>query len=148
MLFRSGIKAKVIAWLTPITDDLSAAIIHDIDLAIPSREHLHAVVEAGKKTQRTPRVHLEIDTGMSRGGALLEWNQLLVDAANAQSSGLIEVIGIWSHFARADEPGHSLNTEQRQRFVSALAEAKELGINPKIAHLSNSAATINDADSH
>ena len=148
LLREAGIKAKVIAWLTPITDDLSAAIIHDIDLAIPSREHLHAVVEAGKKTQRTPRVHLEIDTGMSRGGALLEWNQLLVDAANAQSSGLIEVIGMWSHFARADEPGHSLNTEQRQRFVSALAEAKKLGINPKIAHLSNSAATINDADSH
>ena len=148
LLREAGIKAKVIAWLTPITDDLSAAIIHDIDLAIPSREHLHAVVEAGKKTQRTPRVHLEIDTGMSRGGALLEWNQLLVDAANAQSSGLIEVIGIWSHFARADEPGHSLNTEQRQRFVAALAEAKKLGINPKIAHLSNSAATINDADSH
>ena len=148
LLREAGIKAKIIAWLTPITDDLSAAIIRDIDLAIPSREHLHAVVEAGKKTQRTPRVHLEIDTGMSRGGALLEWNQLLVDAANAQSSGLIEVIGIWSHFARADEPGHSLNTEQRQRFVAALAEAKKLGINPKIAHLSNSAATINDADSH
>ena len=148
ILREAGIKAKVIAWLTPITDDLSAAIIHDIDLAIPSREHLHAVVEAGKKAKRTPRVHLEIDTGMSRGGALLEWNQLLVDAANAQSSGLIEVIGIWSHFARADEPGHSLNTEQRQRFVAALAEAKKLGINPKIAHLSNSAATINDADSH
>ena len=148
LLREAGIKAKIIAWLTPITDDLSAAIIHDIDLAIPSREHLHAVVEAGKKAQRTPRVHLEIDTGMSRGGALLEWNQLLVDAANAQSSGLIEVIGIWSHFARADEPGHSLNTEQRQRFVAALAEAKKLGINPKIAHLSNSAATINDADSH
>lgn len=148
LLREAGIKAKVIAWLTPITDDFNAAIIHDIDLAIPSREHLHVVVEAGKRANRKPRVHLEIDTGMSRGGALLEWNQLLADAANAQSSGLIEVIGIWSHFARADEPGHSMNTEQRQRFVAALAEAKKLGINPKIAHLSNSAATINDADSH
>ena len=148
LLREAGIRAKVIAWLTPTTDDLSAAIIHDIDLAIPSREHLHVVVEAGKRATRKPRVHLEIDTGMSRGGALIEWNQLLVDAANAQSAGLIEVIGIWSHFARADEPGHSLNTEQRQRFVAALAEAKKLGINPKIAHLSNSAATINDADSH
>ena len=148
LLREAGIKVRVIAWLTPITDDLSLAITHDIDLAIPSREHLHAVIEAGKKVKKTPRVHLEIDTGMSRGGALLEWNELLTDVASAQSSGQIEVIGIWSHFARADEPGHQFNSEQRTRFIAGIAEAKKLGITPKIAHLSNSAATINDADSH
>ena len=148
LLRKAGIKTRVIAWLTPITDELSAAITNDIDLAIPSREHLHAVVEAGKRANKKARVHLEIDTGMSRGGALLEWNEMLVDAANAQSSGLIEIVGIWSHFARADEPGHQFNIEQRQRFIAGLKEAKELGINPVITHLSNSAATINDPDSH
>ena len=148
LLRKAGIKTRVIAWLTPITDDLSAAITNDIDLAIPSREHLHAIVEASKRAKKKARVHLEIDTGMSRGGALLEWSEMLVDAANAQSSGLIEIVGIWSHFARADEPGHQFNTEQRQRFIAGLEKAKELGINPEITHLSNSAATINDPDSH
>ena len=148
LLRKAGIKTRVIAWLTPITDDLSAAITNDIDLAIPSREHLHAVVEASKRAKKKARVHLEIDTGMSRGGALLEWSEMLVDAANAQSSGLIEIVGIWSHFARADEPGHQFNIEQRQRFIAGLEKAKALGINPEITHLSNSAATINDPDSH
>ena len=148
LIRKAGIKTRVIAWLTPITDDLSAAITNDIDLAIPSREHLHAIVEASKRAKKKARVHLEIDTGMSRGGALLEWSEMLVDAANAQSSGLIEIVGIWSHFARADEPGHQFNIEQRQRFIAGLEKAKALGINPEITHLSNSAATINDPDSH
>jgi alanine racemase len=148
LLRKAGIKTRVIAWLTPITDDLSAAITNDIDLGIPSCEHLHAVLEASTRAKKKARIHLEIDTGMSRGGALLEWNEMLVDAANAQSSGLIEIVGIWSHFARADEPGHQFNTEQRQRFIAGLEKAKELGINPEITHLSNSAATINDPHSH
>ena len=147
-LREAGIGTPIIAWLTPITDDLGAAVKNDIDVAVPSREHLHAVLEAGDRVNKVPRIHLEIDTGMSRGGALLEWNELLADAATAQASGRVTIVGIWSHFARADEPGHSFNIEQRERFTAALEEAKKLGITPKIVHLSNSAATINDPASH
>jgi len=144
----SGVTAPIIAWLTPISDDFKSAVEKDIDLAIPSLEHLHKVIEAGVTLRKTPRIHLEVDTGMSRGGALLEWSELLQVAAAAQSSRKVKVIGIWSHFARADEPGHSLNREQRERFIASIAEAKAFGIKPEIVHLSNSAATLNDPDSH
>lgn len=147
-LRESGITAPIIAWLTPISDDFKSAVESDIDLAIPSLEHLDAVIEAGVTFRKTPRIHLEVDTGMSRGGALMEWSELLQVAAAAQSSGKVKVIGIWSHFARADEPGHSFNRDQRERFIASIAEAKALGINPEIVHLSNSAATLNDPDSH
>ena len=142
------VKAPVIAWLTPVSDNFVAAIEKEIDIAIPSREHLQAVVAAAHDSKKVARVHLEMDSGMSRGGALLDWNELLVDAANAQSSGMIKIIGMWSHFARADEPGHTFNTEQRNRFLQGVADAREKGITPDFIHLSNSAATINDADSH
>ena len=142
------VKAPIIAWLTPITDDFVAAVKNDIDIAIPSREHLQAVVAAAHKLKKMARIHLEMDTGMSRGGALLDWNELLLDAVDAQSAGKISIVGIWSHFARADEPGHQFNIDQRERFMKGVAAAKEHGINPKIIHLSNSAATINDPDSH
>ena len=144
----NGIRSPIIAWLTPVTDNFSEAIQADIDIAIPSREHLQAVLAAAHETKKVARIHLEMDSGMSRGGALLEWNELLIDAVNAQDSGKISVIGIWSHFARADEPGHEFNTEQRMRFLKGVNDARDKGISPQVIHLSNSAATINDPDSH
>ena len=147
-LRQGGISAPIIAWLTPVTDDFESAINEDIDIAIPSLAHLEAITEAAKSLGKCARVHLEVDTGMSRGGALNEWNELVRNAKACQDSGLIKVIGIWSHFARADEAGHEFNKTQLENFKSAVAEAKSVGITPEVIHLSNSAAAINDADSH
>jgi alanine racemase len=105
-------------------------------------------LEAAEKNKKVPRIHLEVDTGMSRGGALLEWDELILKARTAEENGSLKVIGIWSHFARADEPGHEFNLQQRETFERAVASARSLGINPEVVHLSNSAATINDSDSH
>ena len=147
-LRQGGISAPIIAWLTPITDDFESAINEDIDIAIPSLAHLAAVTSASKSLGKCARVHLEVDTGMSRGGALGEWSELVRSAKAYQDSGLIEVIGIWSHFARADESGHEFNKKQLENFKSAVAEAKSVGTTPQVIHLSNSAAAINDVDSH
>ena len=143
-----GISAPIIAWLTPITDDFESAINEDINIAIPSLAHLEAITSASRSLGKCARVHLEVDTGMSRGGALGEWSELVRSAKTYQNSGLIEVIGIWSHFARADEAGHEFNKKQLENFKGAVAEAKIAGITPQVIHLSNSAAAINDADSH
>ena len=147
-LRQGGINAPIIAWLTPITDDFASAISEDIDIAIPSLAHLEAITSAARSLGKCARVHLEVDTGMSRGGALNEWSELVSSAKAYQDSGLIKVIGIWSHFARADEAGHEFNNKQLENFKSAVAEAKSVGITPEVIHLSNSAAAINDADSH
>jgi alanine racemase len=147
-LRESGINAPILAWLTPITDDFSSALENEIDIAIPSIAHLEVLLEAAEKNKKVPRIHLEVDTGMSRGGALLEWDELIHKARTAEKNGSLKVIGIWSHFARADEPGHEFNLQQRETFERAVASARSLGINPEVVHLSNSAATINDSDSH
>ena len=141
-----GISAPTIAWLTPIHDDFEAAIRNDIDLAIPSLTHLERVNAAANKLGKRARIHLEVDTGMSRGGALREWKAICELANNSVST--LEVIGIWSHFARADEPGHKFNEEQLNNFNLRVAEAKGIGINPKLLHLSNSAATLTNSNSH
>jgi alanine racemase len=148
VLRQGGISAPIIAWLTPITDDFEAAINEDIDIAIASLAHLEAIISASRSLGKCARVHLEVDTGMSRGGALGEWSELVRSAKAYQDSGLIEVIGIWSHFARADESGHEFNKKQLENFKGAVAEAKGVGITPQVIHLSNSAAAINDVDSH
>lgn len=148
MLRESGVSAPILAWLTPVTDDFSLALDKQIDIGIPSVGHLKAVTEAATLTKKIARIHLEVDTGMSRGGALSEWNELIENALTAEKNGQVKIIGIWSHFARADEPGHEFNTQQRIKFISAIESARALGIQPEIVHLSNSAATISDRESH
>jgi alanine racemase len=143
-LRESGIKAPIIAWLTPPNSDFTAAITADIDLSIPSLKHLEVIVAAGKALGKKPRVHIEVDTGMTRGGLLGEWQEFL----SAVKGAGVEVIGLWSHFARADEPGEISNERQLFEFENRLAELRSVGIHPKYLHIANSAAMLNNPESH
>ena len=144
----SGISAPILAWLTPVSDNFESALTKQIDLAVPSIEHLEVIVAAANKVGVTPRIHLEVDTGMSRGGALGEWRALLHATSDLVASNKVKVIGIWSHFARADEPGHDFNEEQVKNFEERIREAEGFGIKPELLHLSNSAATLTNQSAH
>ncbi len=143
-LRESGIKAPIVSWLTPPSADFKKAIELDIDLAIPSLKHLELIVAAGKALGKKPRVHIEVDTGMSRGGLLGEWPEFLIAVAGAD----IDVVGFWSHFARADEPGEIANQNQLIEFEGKLEELIAIGITPKYVHLANSAAILTNSSSH
>lgn len=147
-LRESGVTAPILAWLTPTTDDFAIALKNNIDIGVPSLAHLEIIESVARANNIVARVHLEVDTGMTRGGALYEWDELIVAARKAEQAGYVKVIGVWSHFARADEPGHEFNVLQRNNFVVALDAAKQAGLSPEVVHLSNSAATINDEESH
>ena len=144
LLRKAGIKVPIISWLTPPSSDFKQAIELDIDLAIPSLKHLEVIVAAGKALGKKPRVHIEVDTGMTRGGLLGEWPEFLIAAKGAD----IEVVGFWSHFARADEPDEIANQSQILEFESKLAQLIATGITPKFIHLANSAATLTNPNSH
>ena len=144
LLREAGIKVPIISWLTPPSSDFKQAIELDIDLAIPSLKHLEVIVAAGKALGKKPRVHIEVDTGMTRGGLLGEWPEFLIAAKGAD----VEVVGFWSHFARADEPDEIANQSQILEFESKLAELIATGITPKYIHLANSAATLTNPNSH
>ena len=144
LLRKAGIKVPIISWLTPPSSDFKQAIELDIDLAIPSLKHLEVIVAAGKALGKKPRVHIEVDTGMTRGGLLGEWPEFLIAAKGAE----IEVVGFWSHFARADEPDEIANQSQMLEFESKLAQLIATGITPKYIHLANSAATLTNPNSH
>ena len=74
---------------------------------------------------------------MSRGGFLSEWD--LLEASHLVN---VEIVGIFSHFARADEPDERQNLDQMARFNEMVARVHELGFTNVIRHLSNSAATL------
>ena len=141
----AGITAPIIAWLTPPGSDFEAAIQQNIDLSIPSIDLLHEISEASKQIGKKARVHLEVDTGMTRGGILEEWDEIL---PQLKECGL-EIVGLWTHFARADEPTSDYTDKQLHTFTNRLAELKSAGITPKYIHHSNSAASIRElGDAH
>jgi alanine racemase len=135
-----GITAPILAWLVPPGSDFHLAVERNIDLAASSMIALEEI--SAVKSSRRPRVHLEVDTGMTRGGFLSEW-----DLLGADDLVTVDIVGIFSHFARADEPGEKQNHNQRDRFIDMTKKLNSLGVTDSLHHLSNSAATLKDSDS-
>jgi len=137
-LREAGIQTPILAWLVQPGSDFKKAIELDIELAAASLAALKEISDAS--TTKKARVHLEVDTGMTRGGFLSEWD--LIDTEHVQN---IEIVGIFSHFARADEPGEKQNEDQLQRFKEMVARLHSFGFTNVIRHLSNSAATLKNS---
>ena len=147
-LRKAGILKPIISWLTPLGEDFKSAIDLDIDLGIPSIDLLNEVIKAASLTGKAARIHLEIDTGMSRGGVLSEWDQLIKSVLAGVNLKQLKVIGIWSHFARADEPDELMNQEQLSLFEEKVNQAKAAGIDAQFIHIANSAALFTNKSSH
>ena len=147
-LRNGGISKPIIAWLTPQGEDFKTAINLDIDLSISSIELLTEIAAAGKAVNKVPRVHIELDTGMNRGGFGDELETVISKIASHVKSASIKVIGIWSHFARADEPGSAMNQTQLSRFNSAVEQLKNAGVSSEYLHVANSAASLTNQDAH
>ena len=139
---KAGIAAPLLAWLTPPGADFESAIKNDIDLSISSIQQLQEIYAASLRVGLIARVHLKVDTGMSRSGALDEFPELVSELNRLTSANEIELVGSWSHFACADEPAHPLNAEQIKRFNSALEYMNDENLNPGIRHIANSSAII------
>ena len=147
-LRNSGIKIPIISWLTPLGEDFKAAINLDIDLSISSTELLNEIVLAGKSVKKIPRIHVEVDTGMSRGGVGDDWQLFLNELSKAVAANEINIVGIWSHFARADEPDEVMNKEQLAVFENRIKSASAAGIKAEFIHISNSAASLTNNGAH
>ena len=129
----AGVTAPLLAWLVPPGSNYAAAIDANIDLAVPSLDIFREIVATGKRA----RIHIEVDTGMTRGGFLEEWSEFLKSDFSK-----VEVIGVFSHFARADEVSQKQNQDQLANFNNAIADLAAVGVTPKLKHLANSAATL------
>jgi alanine racemase len=148
-LRRAGITAPVLAWLFAPDAPLHEGVEAGIDLSAASPRLLAEVVAAARQAERPARVHLKVDTGLSRNGATPEaWPALCEAAAKAEADGDIEVVGAWSHLVHADIPDHGTTDRQLDAFIDALVTAKAYGLNPRTRHLANSAATLTRPDTH
>ena len=147
-LRNNGITKPIISWLTPIGEDFKTAINLDIDLSLSSIELLNEIILVGKSINKVPRVHIEIDTGMNRGGFGDDWGLLLPEIVKAVKANEIKAIGIWSHFARADEPNEVMNKTQLDVFTQKVKQLNDAGVSPEFIHIANSAASLSNEAAH
>ncbi len=147
VLREAGDTGNLLCWLASPGADFAGAIEHGVQVTASSTEQLDEILAA--RVNVRPRVQLKVDTGLSRNGAYGgQWPALLEVAATAQASGSIEVTGIWSHLACADEPEHPANDSQERAFREAVATAAAAGIETQFNHLANSAATLTRPSVH
>src|SRR5690242_18899500 len=77
--------------------DVLAAIRADVDVSVSNTWQLAIVADAAREADRVARVHLKVDTGLSRNGAYpTEWPGLVKAAAETET---VAAVGVWSHFA-------------------------------------------------
>ena len=142
----AGIEVPLIAWLTPPHDDFESALNLNIDLSVSSIQLFQEILSEAQRLRKMPRIHIEVDTGMRRGGVLDEWKEFLCFAVEHKSSYILS--GFWSHFARADELESEFSEHQENEFLRKLAELEEAGLIPDRVHLANSAATLSRTSAH
>lgn len=144
-----GVRSPILSWLNPVDADFAAALVADVQLAVPSLAHLEAIARAADASRRTARVHLHIDVGMARDGASREeWSPLCTVAALAERRGLLEVVGVMGHLSSADRPGDRENRVETLVFGNAVRTAWRRGLTPRVRHLAATAATLTAPSTH
>lgn len=119
------------------------AIRRDVDLSASTVGLVGEIAAAARQAGRPARVHLKVDTGMSRGGATAsDWPAVIEAARRAEAASDIHIIGLWSHLACADMPGHPSIGTQVAAFREAVALAERAGARPQVRHLANTPATL------
>jgi alanine racemase len=133
-----GVESRVLAWLFGPSEDLSPALEAGIDLGVSSRQQLEQVIRA-VTPGRPARIHLKVDTGLGRNGAdPREWEALFQAAKSAQDSGVVVVVGLFTHLS-----GTSPEADEQQGVVyeQALAVLDSVGLQPEIRHVASSIGT-------
>jgi alanine racemase len=145
----AGLTVPTLAWLVGPGEAWGEAIAADIDVSVSAPWVLDEIGAAAARLGRPARVHLKVDTGLGRSGVpVADWPDLIDAAAKAQAAGAVRVVGVWSHLAYADAPGHPTIDRQLVVFRDAVELAEGAGLHPEVRHLANSAATLTRPDTH
>lgn len=135
--------SKPILVLSIIDADPAQACLYDIDLCVYSLESAARINDAARKIGRACRVHVKIDTGLSRFG--FTEPQAVEAVLEIAKLSHVNLHGLYTHFARAASTDLAFTNAQRASFLRVVEELKERHITFQVIHVSNSpAATLVD----
>jgi alanine racemase len=148
-LREAGIKAPILILGATHTPEQIYAIAHwklQPTLCTPKQALVFSDTLEAKNISEPLPVHIKLDTGMSRLGT--NWQEAGEFVQLVERLPHLKIASMYSHFATADSPDPTVMKLQHQRFESAIARIKALGIDLPCLHLANSAGTIANSAFH
>src|SRR2546430_7988706 len=134
-LREGGVNGPILVLLGPTdSSEVAHAVAQDLFLVVWDVERARAISEAATVLRRTVRVHFKVDTGLTRLGAPMKEAAARYRAIGALPH--IEIDGVFTHFATADDPQPSNDRAQLERFREVLSALPE---RPRLVHAAASA---------
>ena len=142
-LRRAGIGVEILVFGALGVSDVSGVFDYRLTPTISTPSAGRALQAAAAARGVTLRYHLKIDTGMNRLG--LRYDNLTRTLPELIASANLEIDGLYTHFATADNPDSPLMEEQRTRFEQVRAQLAGERVRPRLVHAANSAALLRDS---
>lgn len=144
-LRRSGIDVPVIVLGYESPEELELAVENDLTVEISSEETMATLVTIAGRRGIRARAHLKVDTGMHRYGVKPDEAIELLGASRNLPQ--IDIEGLYTHFATADEPASPAFAAQLREFRNLLDTLDSRQLRPRIVHAANSAAALSTPES-
>jgi alanine racemase len=146
LLRAAGLTGPLLAMGSLTRAETATALAADADVVVWEPEYAMALAERVGESGPPARVHVKLDSGMGRLGAI-DAERARAVARIAAADPRLELVGAMTHFATADELGDGHFGDQLERFATFAAElrAAHPGL---IVHAANSAAVYRDPASH
>lgn len=144
-LRQAGIRGRILIMAGFWRGDEDEIIQHRLTPAVWEPWHLESLGRAARRRHSPIRVHLKVDTGMSRLGMLPE--DLPATAVYFHSYSELVLEGVFTHLASAETPDAPDTQTQIDCFRQALESMRQTGISPRWIHAANSAAIVSRHDS-
>ena len=123
------------------------AVENDIDITIYKNESAQSLNKVSEQKNKKARVHIKLDTGMSRLGFPI--NDETVDSIERICGySNLNVVGIYSHFAMADETDKTFTNMQFDKYKYITNKLENRGIKIPIKHICNSAGIMDCPEYH
>jgi alanine racemase len=136
----AGIRAPLLV-LAPGEPRAAAWMVRlDIILTATDRVMVEALSAAAERLKKPARVHLKVDTGMSRLGVRPESAAEFAQFLTSQPG--VQLEGIFSHLAAAESDDPAYTRLQHERFMKAVSDVAATGAQCGVRHLANSAAAL------
>ena len=131
-------------------DSVEDLINFDITPSVFSYDFAKTLSYEAERKEKVTKIHIKIDTGMSRIGFLAGENneEIVEEIIKISKLPYIEIEGIFSHFAASDEFDKSYTLLQYNRFMDVCGELEKRGLNIPIKHICNSAAIMMYPEMH
>ena len=145
-LRQAGFTTPILILGTTTVEASADLVAYDITQAVYTVEQAKAISAEAVRQGKTAKIHMAVDTGMSRIGVRPEQAGDLAQALSAMPG--IELEGMFSHFALADVKDKSFAYQQLEAFKLAISKVEAKGVNIPIKHIANSAAILEMPEAH